>query len=779
MERYQYSLPHGYVLQGEKNSYIIDRVLGQGSFGITYLAKCKTTFSGSMGSGTSWTQVAVKEFFMRDMNVRDTSTGYLNDMSDGSLTSKYCRAFVREARNLASLAHPGIVNVFEVIETNNTVYIVMEFIDGNNLDELIASRGRIPEKEALFLFSEICGAVDYLHQQRMLHLDIKPKNIMIDYDGHPRLIDFGLSKQYTKDGEPESSTTIGLGTPGYAPIEQAERFDGDNNSNFQPTIDIYALGATLYKMLTGITPPTASKISESALEGENIITSALSDQGVSDSTAALVSKAMWPSSKKRYQSASELIASISAIPSVHDQNTQSDDDTVIYSVPVHDSAYNKDHFSPKAVDVKPTTPSKKGFPKWLYIVTGVVLIGLAAIFIIPKSSSILTSLPEQIEPDSIAVTSISLNSSSLSLVEGDTTTLIVEYTPLDAIDKSTTWKSSDDKVATVSNDGKVTALKAGNVTITAICGNTEAVCSLKIILKPVPVTTLSLRKSSIMVGVGSKEHIWFDITPKNTTEKMTWKSSDIKIATVSSEGVVSGITTGKTVITLTCGGKEASCEVTVVQTTGSHFGHDWVDLGLSVNWATCNIGAVSPEDYGDFFAWGETETKTIYGWSTYKYFESSSKTFTKYCNDSDLGYYGFVDNKIILDPEDDVAREKWGGDWRMPTIEELDELASVTYKDEMTLNGISVVKIYNVDIDTHIYLPVTDSSDGSKRVSPDKDKDYSYWSSSICLENPRFGLLRGFEIVNPMIEGIPRAISNYKGSAARGCGLMVRPVCPK
>lgn len=213
----QQSLPHGYVLHGEKNRYVIDKVLGQGSFGITYLAKFKTIYSGSMGTGVGLLQVAIKEFFMRDMNVRDTSTGYLNNASQDSLISKYRRAFVREAHNLANLTHPGIVKVFEVIETNNTVYIVMEYIDGGSLDEYISSRGNLSEKEALPLFREICLAVDSMHQHHMLHLDIKPKNIMMDEDGHTRLIDFGLSKQYTANGEPESSTSIGLGTPRLRP----------------------------------------------------------------------------------------------------------------------------------------------------------------------------------------------------------------------------------------------------------------------------------------------------------------------------------------------------------------------------------------------------------------------------------------------------------------------------------------------------------------------------------------------------------------------------------
>ena len=99
--------------------------------------------------------------------------------------------------------------------------------------------------------------------------------------------------------------------------------------------------------------------------------------------------------------------------------------------------------------------------------------------------------------------------------------------------------------------------------------------------------------------------------------------------------------------------------------------HEYVDLGLSVKWATCNMGASSPEEYGDHYAWGETETESTYDWNTYKWCKGSKNTLTKYCTDSD---YGTVDNKTVLDPEDDVAQVKWGGNWRMPTDAEIEEL---------------------------------------------------------------------------------------------------------
>lgn len=312
------TLSKGTLLQGSQNKYQIVKVLGQGTFGITYLARYKAQVKGTMGQGSAWTLVCIKEFFMKDLSSRDND-GSLVETSEVSLVGKYRKSFIREANNLSKMHHPGIVNVFEVFEANNTVYIVMEYIDGGNLDDFIKARGRMTEAEAMSSFSQICSAIKYMHSQNMLHLDLKPKNVMRDEEGHLYLIDFGLSKQYDNNGEPESSTMIGLGTPGYAPIEQAKHLD--NDKNFQATIDIYALGATLYKMMTGQTPPDATDVSNSMLDEVFIIKDNLIKAGISTKTAETVSKAMWPSSKKRIQNVTDLETLLDLSQDEQEENT--------------------------------------------------------------------------------------------------------------------------------------------------------------------------------------------------------------------------------------------------------------------------------------------------------------------------------------------------------------------------------------------------------------------------------------------------------------------------
>ena len=119
--------------------------------------------------------------------------------------------------------------------------------------------------------------------------------------------------------------------------------------------------------------------------------------------------------------------------------------------------------------------------------------------------------------------------------------------------------------------------------------------------------------------------------------------------------------------------------------------HEWVDLGLPSGtlWATCNVGASSPEQYGTYFAWGETAPKGYYDWSTYKWCNGSDASLTKYCTSGSYGYKSFVDNKTELDPEDDAAYVNWGPSWRMPTPQQQNELRNNCSSTWTTVNGVS------------------------------------------------------------------------------------------
>jgi len=176
-------------------------------------------------------------------------------------------------------------------------------------------------------------------------------------------------------------------------------------------------------------------------------------------------------------------------------------------------------------------------------------------------------------------------------------------------------------------------------------------------------------------------------------------------------------------------------------TTGSIAGdtqnHEWVDLGLPSGtlWATCNVGANSPEEYGDYFAWGETEPNSYYEWDTYKWCNGSHTTMTKYCTDSDYGYNGFVDNKTELDPEDDAAYVNWGPSWRMPTTEQQRELFKKCSPTWTTQNGVKG-RLFTGPNGNTLFLPAAGRRWGGSLS--DVGSDGYYWSRTLYSYRPDY-----------------------------------------
>ena len=193
--------------------------------------------------------------------------------------------------------------------------------------------------------------------------------------------------------------------------------------------------------------------------------------------------------------------------------------------------------------------------------------------------------------------------------------------------------------------------------------------------------------------------------------------------------------------------------------SGNLNGHDYVDLGLSVKWATCNVGASSPEEYGGYYAWGEINEKDDYGWDTYRWCNGTYDSMTKYCtNDS----YGTVDNKSLLDPEDDVAHVKWGGSWRMPTRAEQDELRNNCTWTWTTLNGVNGYQVTGPNGNS-IFLPAAGYRNGTGVYS--RGGLGYYWSSSLSSNYSNYAYRLDFND------------SSYDWySYYRYYGLSVRPV---
>ena len=328
MDSLDYSLEYGTVLNGKCYDYKIVKTLGRGSFGITYLAAVQ--MRGELGAIDATVYVAIKEFFMHEINGRDGST--VTCGSKTGLYERYKNKFVSEATNLSKFKSQNIIKVIELFDANDTVYYAMEYIDGGSLDEVIAKEGTLSELKTMELTKQIGNALKVMHSKNMLHLDLKPSNIMMRDINTPVLIDFGLSKQFDENGNPESSTTIGGGTPGYAPIEQSN-YTGKYDGHLPSTMDIYALGTTMFKMLAGHRPPEASVIVNDGFPKEELIA-----HNVSTKTLKLVQKAMCPTKKGRFQTIVELLMSIDSRDEENTDysediyNDNSEDDSTIRTI---------------------------------------------------------------------------------------------------------------------------------------------------------------------------------------------------------------------------------------------------------------------------------------------------------------------------------------------------------------------------------------------------------------------------------------------------------------
>lgn len=263
------ALPKGFILNSPTGTYRILEILGSGGFGITYLANTKIRF----GNFSQTVTCAIKEHFLSDMCGRANNSQMVYSDPVRTTVEDSMKDFIAEAQRLQQVGanHPNIVKVNEVFQANGTAYYVMEYLNGRSLRNYIEENGPQSQADLFNLLCPIMEAVDFLHAQRVTHLDIKPDNIMLTEDEdesgtkflRPVLIDFGLSKHYDEGGRPTSTLkTLGC-SDGYSPIEQ---YGGI--TTFSPASDIYALAATCLFCLTGKDPAKSTELFRKDLPGQ-------------------------------------------------------------------------------------------------------------------------------------------------------------------------------------------------------------------------------------------------------------------------------------------------------------------------------------------------------------------------------------------------------------------------------------------------------------------------------------------------------------------------------
>lgn len=417
--------------------------------------------------------------------------------------------------------------------------------------------------------------------------------------------------------------------------------------------------------------------------------------------------------------------------------------------------------------------------------------GTAVITVTTDEGGKTASCTVSVKAKIIYSTKVSFSKKSLELMVGDTEFLTYEFYPEGSVNEGAYTTSTDYNVAAYGDGGIVTAYNVGTavITLTATAG-TQTIkdeCVVTVIPKVYPVEEIILNKSEVTMYVGDSETLAATILPENATNKnFVWATSEDRIVSIDDNGTIKGLTSGSAIITAITedGNKKATCKVDVK-------GYDpFVDLGLSVEWASFNLGSDTPEGYGDYYAWGELTTYyedgyahkdqgevkmkdgkgAGYDWPSYKYCAGTSRTLTKYVMKDDakrFGNNGFYDDINKLEAGDDVARSKTGGRSRIPTSQEARELIDNCDWTWIEYRGVAGHKVSSkVSPDKWIFIPAAGNRYQLRFWN--QVTLGAYWTSSLYYNYPDYAEYLSFSKPSAGIDRTDRA-----------CGLPIRPVRDK
>lgn len=342
------------------------------------------------------------------------------------------------------------------------------------------------------------------------------------------------------------------------------------------------------------------------------------------------------------------------------------------------------------------------------------------------------------------ITSIVPDKTSIIISTNQTESITAKVTPSTASNKNLIWSSSNPSVVAIYNTSGSSAWiqgkAVGTATITAKANDGSGVSASCIVL----VLDLSLNKTSLSLVEGESFKLTATVSSGNAgNTALTWSSSNASVASVDNTGRVVGLSKGKATITASVkdGSRVfANCDVIVSHACPAGA----VDLGFTTKdgyklyWATCNLGASSPEERGDYYAWGETSPRSTYNWAAYKWCRGSASALTKYCPSgmSDFWYGSdFPDNKTVLDLADDAAHANLGGNWRMPTVSECLYLyARVTWTTLYGKEGVKIMSPIEGYTDRWIFIPAAGYKSGSSLIR--YGSCAGFWTSILETDSP-------------------------------------------
>lgn len=639
--------------------------------------------------------------------------------------------FHNEALVMVKLDHPNIRQVYGYGYIDDRHCIVMEYLEGDDLEALLKKGRRFKDEELSKWWNQIISALNYTHSKGIVHRDIKPSNIFLDNWGNVKLLDFGIAK--LKESMSMTRTGTMMGTLMYMSPEQVR-----DTKNIDYRTDIYSLAVTFAQLVSGTAPYDATSSDDYTIR-KGIVELPFDLSAVPALWQGFLAPYLEKDPQKRPDLRPFEAVPLSVKPETpssggfeirptgkEDLQSSSNNDkaTVVVSPvsskPILDTSKpnaQKPHSEPAPVSPEPSDEPK--IKTGLWIALGVVAaVAIALVFLLkPKKEE-----PIQVDPDTEAyMACYSVN---------DYRAYVAAY-GLNARHYTEAIQFIDNYVA----DSLATAAQ-----------------------------------QQAMAEAESQE------------EEAYQKCTTVEAC----DNYLQSYPAGRYVTEV----QNKKAELEKAPKNGSHNGHDYVDLGLPSGtlWATCNVGASKPEGYGNYYAWGETKTKALYNWETYKH-GNGENLLTKYCNKSadewgsEYGVNGFTDNLTTLQAVDDAATANWGSGWQIPSKKQFEELIKNTSSKWTIQNGVKG-RLFTGKNGQTLFMPAagwrTDGDFYSECLWYEYGTDGgSYWSRSLLTESkydgPTFAWFLEFGSDKcGMMSDIPRGYP-YN----RTYGFSVRPVHTK
>ena len=578
--------------------------------------------------------------------------------------------FLNEAKVMVQLNHPNIRKVHGFGEIDGRPAIIMEYLEGSDLKSRLKQGQRFSQEELERWWNQLVSALDYTHRKGIVHRDIKPGNIFVDEEGNAKLLDFGIAK--VSDTTTGTLTGSTLGTRIYMSPEQVK-----DPKRVGPASDTYSLAVTFVHLMTGKAPYDSTNSSDFEIQ-LSIVTKPIDmDKVPADWQGFLAPylekeptdrpelKPFEAGGIKKTTNTTKTTETTGAIGGIKTTGTtittETDDEGTLVDVPpVKAGPIRPESKKPETKKNKPrkaepkpdakaelkqddNTPNDNkpdtGEPKskkWLWIGLLAAAVVLALLWLLLRTPEATPKEDAPLSPDEQA------------------------YHACQTVNDYRAYISDYGRNATHYADAQAIVDQYVADSLKQVQDSLDRVQAEQLAQQKAEAEDEAYRKCT---NIAACDKYLKNYPQGRYVTEVQKKKSELEA--------------------------QAEAEKNAPK-NGSAGGHEYIDLGLPSGtlWATCNVGANKPEDYGNYYAWGETTTKRTYNWDTYKYANGAFDKLTKYCNKSNYGNNGFTDNLTTLQSGDDPAPANWGSGWRTPTKAQWDELLNNTTSQWTTQNGV-------------------------------------------------------------------------------------------